>query len=334
MTVKNFDSPTNIMCNAYAVYQPFAMLAGMQLDLFTPLGSGAMNAEKLAESLNIQATKLSPLLYALVTANLLTVEDGVFFNTEEANKFLVRGRPDYVGGLAGFYNGLWRATLNTAESIRNGKPQAKFDWKSLPKDRLYNYFSSQYQGSLRAGRQLANKIDFTKFKRLIDAGGGTGGCSIGICEKFQNLEGVVVDLPEVVSISERFITEADMSDRISIMATDLTDSPPDGSYDVAVLRALIQVLSPEQAKKVLKHVARVMEPGGSIYIVGSVLDDTRLFPPASVAFSLVFLNVYDDGQSYTEKEYHDLLIQAGFADISFEHEAMIDGLGIVIARKA
>jgi hypothetical protein len=30
-------SPTTIMRNAYAVYPSFAMLAGMQLDVFTPL---------------------------------------------------------------------------------------------------------------------------------------------------------------------------------------------------------------------------------------------------------------------------------------------------------
>lgn len=67
--------------------------------------------------------------------------------------------------------------------------------------------------------------------------------------------------------------------------------PPAGRYDVAVLRALLQVMPPAHAQKVLQHLAQVMEPGSAIYIVGSVLDDTRLAPPAAVAFSLVFLNV-------------------------------------------
>ena len=118
------------------------------------------------------------------------------------------------------------------------------------------------------------------------------------------------------------------------MAADLINSPPEGSYDVAILRALIQVLPSQYAKKALKNISQVMEPGSSIYIVGSVLDDTRLSPIASVAFSLVFLNVYDDGKSYTEKEHRDLLLEAGFVDISIEHNAMSDGLGIVSARKS
>jgi hypothetical protein len=38
------------------------------------------------------------LLYALVTANLLTVEGNRFANTPEAQQFLVKGQPTYLGG--------------------------------------------------------------------------------------------------------------------------------------------------------------------------------------------------------------------------------------------
>jgi len=121
-------SPDTIIRNAYAVYPSFAMLAGMQLDIFSPFNGRPMNAESLAKLLDVKTTELSPLLYALVTAGLLTVEDEIFSNTQEADTFLVRDRPEYMGGLNGFYNSLWHAALNTAESIRTDKPQAKHDW--------------------------------------------------------------------------------------------------------------------------------------------------------------------------------------------------------------
>ena len=241
--------PTTIMRNAYAVYPSFAMLAGMQLDVFTPLKDKPMNAESLANLLKVKETKLSPLLYALVTAGLLTVEDGFFSNTQEADTFLVRGRPEYMGGLNGFYSNLWHAALKTAESIRTNKPQAKHDWSNLPEDALIKYFRGQYPGSLRAGRQLARRIDFARFKRLLDAGGGTGGLSIGISEASPNIETTVVDLPAVAAISDQFIMEAGLSDRITTMGIDLIDTTPEGSYDVAVLRALIQIMTPEHAKR-------------------------------------------------------------------------------------
>lgn len=60
---------------------------------------------------------------------------------------------------------------------------------------------------------------------------------------------------------------------------------------------------------------------------------SRQFPLASMAFSLVFLNVYDDGHAYTEKEHHEWLLEAGFREVSIEHNAFSDGLSMVSARK-
>ena len=144
-------SPNEIMRNAYAVYPSFAMLAGMQLDVFTPLKDQPMNADRLAKILQVNEKKLSPLLYALVSANLLTVENGIFSNTMEADTFLVKGLQTYMGGLKDFFNDLWHATLKTAESIQSGEPKAKHDWQTLPDEELIKYFCSQYPSSRRSG---------------------------------------------------------------------------------------------------------------------------------------------------------------------------------------
>lgn len=50
-------------------------------------------------------------------------------------------------------------------------------------------------------------------------------------------------------------------------------------------------------------------------------------------FGLVFLNVYDQGKAYTENEYREMLTIAGFTDITVEHDALIDGMGIISAIK-
>jgi len=80
-----------IMSIGSAVYPAFAMLAGMHLDLFTPLKDGPMTTEQIADAINAGSVKLRPLLYALVVARLLTVEGELFANTDAANCFLVRG---------------------------------------------------------------------------------------------------------------------------------------------------------------------------------------------------------------------------------------------------
>ena len=60
--------PSTIMHLVYGVYPSFAMLAGMQLDLFTALSSKALTAKSLAGSLGVLEDQITPLLYSLVAA--------------------------------------------------------------------------------------------------------------------------------------------------------------------------------------------------------------------------------------------------------------------------
>jgi hypothetical protein len=136
--------PETIEKLANAVYPSFAMLAGMQLDLFTPLKDGPMSAEQLAKALGVRPGKLKPLLYALVAAELLTVKDDRFSNTTEANHFLVRGRPSYRGGMHERLLPRWLGVLKTAETIRAGQPQAKIDFLAMPKEELESFFRGHH----------------------------------------------------------------------------------------------------------------------------------------------------------------------------------------------
>jgi len=114
------------------------------------------------------------------------------------------------------------------------------------------------------------------------------------------LRATVVELPRIAAIACGFVAEAGLDDRVQVIAEDVLQRPPAGSYDVAVFRNLIQVLSRDQARQALRNVGAKIEAGGTIYIVGHVLDDSRLAPANAVGINLVFLSIYDGGQSYTE----------------------------------
>src|SRR4030095_2584677 len=86
--------PKTIETLADAVYPSFAMLAGMELDLFTPLKEGPLTAEEIAQTAGTDPAKTAPLLHALVAIGLLKLDGGRFLNSPEADRFLIRGRPD------------------------------------------------------------------------------------------------------------------------------------------------------------------------------------------------------------------------------------------------
>jgi ubiquinone/menaquinone biosynthesis C-methylase UbiE len=307
------------------------MVAGMQLDLFTPLDQGPMTAEQLAESLGVTPVKLTPLLYVLVTANLLIVENGLFANTPEAEQFLVRGKPTYLGARHAFYTARYQEAMQTAASIRTGSPQAKVDFAALPHETMEKYLRGLHPATKATGRDLVNRFDFSAYRHVLDVGGGSGGLALAIAAACPQLRLTVMDLPSVVPITQRFIEEEGMTEQIEVAASDVVQGPLTGSYDVAVLRAFLQVLSRCETQRALHNLIEVLEPGGRIYIIGQVLDDSRLSPPETVAFNLVFLNIYDEGQAYTEHEYRTWLTEAGFVGI--ERVVLAGGESLITARK-
>jgi ubiquinone/menaquinone biosynthesis C-methylase UbiE len=315
-----------------AVYPAFALLAGMQLDLFTPLKDGPMSAEQIAARLGVGSAKLKPLLYALAVAGLLNVEGERFVNTGVANRYLVRGNPLCMVHTHELLSDLWRAALKTAESIRTGTPQAEYDYSAMSGDELEGFFRGEHPYAVEYGRELVARFDFSSYRTLLDVGGGSGGLAIAVTEAYPHIRATVVDLPRVTPVTQGFVDEAGAGDRVQVTATDVVREPLTGSYDVAVLSALIQVLSPGDARRALKNVGQVVNPGGAIYITGSgIIDDSRTSPADLIGFNLVFINVYGEGQAYTEQEHKDWLEEAGFGD--FERVLLPDERSFITARK-
>ncbi len=112
-------------------YPAFAFLAGVKLDVFTPLANGPQTPAELATVLDVDAEKLTPLLYGLVVAGVLKVDGTRFSNTPESDHFLVKGREDYIGNLCEAFEERWRWVLNTAKTIRTGKPQSEHDYAAM-----------------------------------------------------------------------------------------------------------------------------------------------------------------------------------------------------------
>ena len=276
MTAPPRVRPDTINRLVNSVYPGFALLAGMQLDVFTPLAEDSKDSAALAAEMGVRADLLETVLYALAATGLLTVEEGRFANTPEADRFLVRGSKDYLGSNHEVFSDLWSAALRTADTVRAGAPQAKHDFAAMSPDALRSFFRGLDAAARASARKLRRDFDFTGHRHLLDAGGGSGGIAVDMCRSFPDLRATVADLPSVTPITAEFIADAEFSERIDTFACNIVEEPPGGPYDVAVLRAFVQVLSMENAARALANIARALAPGGRIYIMGRMVDDSRL----------------------------------------------------------
>jgi cyclopropane fatty-acyl-phospholipid synthase-like methyltransferase len=193
------------------------------------------------------------------------------------------------------------------------------------------FFRGNHPQALRRGRELAAMLDWSSHRTLLDVGGGSGGLAIAVTEAYPHIQATVVDLPMVTPITQRIVEEAGASDRVRVITGDVVGGSLKGSFDAVVLSSFIQVISRDKARRALKNVGKVIEPGGAIYIRGDVVDDSGVSPVGAVMRNLVYLNTYDEGQAYTEQEHREWLKEAGFAD--FERKLLPDGFSLISARK-
>jgi hypothetical protein len=309
-----------------------AVRAALQLDLFSALADGPLTDEALAETLGVKPRRLRILLYALVVADFLELRDGRFANSAMSDHYLVKGRPEYTGGIHGFWSELWTALMQTAESIRTDVPQAKIDFEQMSQAELAGFLKGLHGDAAADGRDLAQNGAFAEATHIVDVGGGSGGVAISLCLQHPHLRATLIDLPAVVPIAREMIADAGLEDRITVDIADVLGAPLDGDFDIAVARNLFQVLSAEQCETAARNVAAALSAGGTFFVIGRICDDTRLSPVGNVYRNLMFLNMFDSGEAYTESEYRSWLAHAGLVDVT--RESFPRGGNLMTAHKA
>jgi hypothetical protein len=325
-------TPETVQRLQAGVAPALAMLAGMKLGVFTQLADGPLNAADIADRLGVAEERLSRLLYALVVSGLLELRDNRFANTPETATFLVEGRPGYIGATHELWSQLWHADLGTAESIRSGKPAALHDFTTIEDAEMSAMLRGMHPGTIAAGRDLMQRFDFSEYRSVIDIGGGTGGLAAVLCEAHPHLQATLFDLPSTTVLATPILRASPGGDRVIIEAGDILAAPPVGLHDAAIVRALIQVLGPDDALRTLVNTGAAVRPGGHVYLLGGgMLDDDRLGPRAAVFWSVTFMNIYAAGASYTEAEHAAWLAEAGCGDV--ERITLPSGGGIIRATK-
>lgn len=299
-----------------AVPHALALRAGLDLGIFTAIGSGAPTAESLGAALDVEPDRLSRLLYALASIGFLDVEDGRFRNGAEASAFLDASKPTYRGGDHALLRELWAADLLTADSLRQNRPAALHDFSEPDREAAAAFSRKLAPGGVIFGRHLAREIDLSAIASVIDIGGGAGTILVGLREQRPEIAATLMELPTVASVAPAILADYGVHD-VTVEEGDITVAPSRGTHDLAILKAVVQVLPRDQARSAILNAARCLAPGGEIAIAGwGVVDDDRLGPPEGVFLNITFLNLYRQGESYTDGQYRAWMAEAGFQNIS------------------
>lgn len=323
-------SPNRIDQMFADVAPALALRAALELDLFTLLAREPATAETLGMSLSVDPARLSRLLFALASIGLIEAKDDVFRNGEEAATYLDSRKPTFRGGGHALWRELWEADLKTAESLRTGNPAALHEFSGDNAEATHAFIAKMAPVALKFGRELGRILDLSHVQSVIDIGGGPGTLLVGLREIWPQVAATLFELPSTAVAARSILAEHGAS-YIEVEEGDITVAPSTRRHDLAILKALVQVLPADQARLALRNAARSLNPGGMIAIAGwGVVDDDRMGPREGVFLNITFLNLYRSGEAYTEGQYRGWLTEAGFDQIT--RSKMDDGTALFTAR--
>jgi len=170
--------------------------------------------------------------------------------------------------------------------------------------------------SIFTARALGETMDFTRFRKLLDVGGGSGAFDIELCLRYPNLSATVYDLPFVAEIAGERIAEAGLSNRITTAPGDFfADSKYPPGHDVILLSMIMHDWGEEEDRTILRKCYEALPPGGAVVISELLVNDEKTGPAPAALMSLNMLIETVGGRNYTAAELRAWLGEIGYRDV-------------------
>jgi hypothetical protein len=316
--------------------------AAIELDLFTQVSRvGAATVEDLGAMLGLQQRPADLLLAACASLGLLDKDADRYRNSPLAEEFLVSDRPYYFGGFVRYLDQReYPAWHRVVEALRTNRP---LTWDPDRQDSMFSaedpvvmelFWEAMHSISIFTARALAEAYDFTGHSRLLDVGGGSGAYPIELCGRYPDLAATVLDLPHVCEIAAGKVTAAGLDKRIDIVCGDfLAPAPLPGGYDVFILSSILHDWDERTGRDLLAKCHAALPERGVVLICELVLNPERTGPPAAALMGMNMLVELVGGKNYSETEYTNWLIAAGFTSIRVLPLIAAGANAVIIAAK-
>ncbi len=302
------------------------LLTAVSLDLFSVFQGQTQTVNQVAEQRALNPRALEWVMNALVAMRVLNKADKEYSNTPVAEKYLVKGSPEYVGHLLILHDSEWNHWGKLEETVRTGRsPVSQHVFETQPElgAHVLTVLDRIGKGS---GVGLAQRLQLHGVKRMLDVGGGAGTNAIAFCRAYPDLTATVFDLPQTLKVTKTYVEESGMSDRITLQAGNFHQDPFDGDYDVALMSDILHYQDGRTNAALVEKVYHHLVDGGRLIIKDRFLDQSRTSPAWTTAFAVHILVNTEQGQCFTIEETRQWMERAGFRTVDeLEPCAMVQG---------
>lgn len=320
-----------ILQTAFAFWSSKVLLTAVEFGVFTTLGTRRLTGPELGAELGLHPRAIYDFFDALVAMRFLDREgDGPaahYTNTPAAELYLIEGTPRYIGGILIMLNDrLFKFWHDLPTALRTGQPQneVKHGQKGIFEE-LYEHLPKleQFMGAMTGLSRinfeaLAERFDFSRYRRLCDIGGATGLLAIEVAKRHPHLHCTSFDLPPVEPIARRHIEAAGLTARVGTAAGDFFKDPLPKA-DVITMGMILHDWNLEKKMHLVRSAYDALPEGGALVAIEALIDDGRRENLFGLLMSLNMLIEFGDAFDFSGADFRGWCTEVGFKRFEVIH---------------
>jgi len=304
------------------------LFAASELGVFEALADSPATLESLAArtGLTRRAARISA--DAMVALGILEREGDTYSNGDTAAAFLSGHGPADLRPFLRFWDKISYPTwCGLAQALGSGPAKEVFDLD----EELQKLVSAGIEAILAGpAAALAEIIDFSGRRRLLDVGGGTGSWSVAVVRRHENIRATILELPAVAEIARERVAEAGLTSRIDVTVGDAMTEPLPSGHDVFLLANLIHYWSADDNRELLQRVRSAAAVGSQLLLADFWTDRTHTEPVHAALMAGEFAVHLRNGDVYSVDEAREWLNETGWRFI--EHKALAGPQSLIVAE--
>lgn len=302
------------MASAYWISQPIYVAA--KLGIADILKDSPKSGAEIAGAVEADEDSLLRLMRVLCMLNVCQITRSQKFELTTLGQPLQSGVPGSLRSMVLTLGEVhYKAWGQLCKSVRTGHPGFRrvfgsemFEFLERNSDagNIFNLAMTDFSAFVAHAVLLS--YDFSKIKSILDVGGGYGKLLTSILEVYPDLQGVLVDLPAVISIASEYIESLACHDRCAAVAGNFLESLPLGA-DLYLLSGVVHDWGNQEAERILKNCRNAMRSNGTVLVVECIVPEGNE-PSFSKLLDLNMM-VMTGGRERTEREFRELFEAAG-----------------------
>ncbi len=305
------------------------LFVATELGIFEALANGGKPLGELARDLNLPPRTARIIVDAVTALGFLKREGDTYRNGEIAQAYLSGSGPLDMRPFTRFWNRLsYRRWMTLEDSVRLGRGvSGEFNF-TPDEQQIFSEGVEVFSAGQAAA--LSERYDFSRHRRVLDLGGGTGSFLRTIAQRYPHIESTLFEFPAAASVARQKLSGTEFASRISVVEGDfLTDAIPAG-HDAVVAANVVHVLTAQMNQKLFQRVYEVSDRGTRFVLVDLWTNAPHTEPLFAAVMAGEFLVVGGNGDVYSVEEGRAWLERAGWHFV--EHKPLSGPASMLVAE--